>query len=236
MSLSFKIQRIAWAFLCGLPQPGAVFSSPDVPPGTTVEMSLIDLQEQVVEAKMVAFSGQHNPGLFTEFFPNQQQPSCGTWRICPQPSSGGGDPRAFVDILFIDVVTQGPPQLGTINHSVVNGDCSDGGETLCLNDRRFKVEVDWKRQTAAGKGTADRLSEDSGAFWFFDPGNFDLLVQVLDGWAVNDHFWVFYSATTDVEFTLKVTDTLSDETESYSKALGQMINPVTDVQAFATCP
>jgi len=48
-----------------------------------------------------------------------------------------------------------------------------------------------------------------GTFWFFDPSdqaNFDLCIKVLDGTTVNDRFWVFYGATTNVEFTLTVDD------------------------------
>ena len=48
-----------------------------------------------------------------------------------------------------------------------------------------------------------------GTFWFFDPSdeaNFELCLKVLDGTQVNDRFWVFHGALTDVEFTLTVAD------------------------------
>ena len=46
-------------------------------------------------------------------------------------------------------------------------------------------------------------------FWFFDPSdeaNFELCLKVLDGTRVNDRFWVFAAATTDVEYTLTIED------------------------------
>jgi hypothetical protein len=46
-----------------------------------------------------------------------------------------------------------------------------------------------------------------GLFWFFDSANPEILVKVLNGCALTNHYWVFYAATTNVGFTLTVTDT-----------------------------
>jgi len=79
---------------------------------------------------------------------------------------------------------------------------------LCLNGGRFLASVDWTnpRDGSTGSGHALPLTSDTGSFWFFDPRNVELDVKVLDGRAVNGHFWVFYASLSDVEFTLKVTD------------------------------
>ena len=48
-----------------------------------------------------------------------------------------------------------------------------------------------------------------GTFYFFDPSdeaNFELCLKVLDGTTLNDRFWIFAAATTDVEYTLTVED------------------------------
>lgn len=63
----------------------------------------------------------------------------------------------------------------------------------------------------------------------------EALVKVLDGCAFNDHFWVFSAATTDVEYTLQVTDTASGEVREYFNALGVAAPALTDTSAFATC-
>jgi hypothetical protein len=52
----------------------------------------------------------------------------------------------------------------------------------------------------------------AGLFWFFSSDNPELLIKVLNGCALNDRFWVFFSAGTDVGLTLTVTDTVTGHT------------------------
>ncbi|MDP6377873.1 MAG: hypothetical protein QF921_13020 [Pseudomonadales bacterium] len=49
-------------------------------------------------------------------------------------------------------------------------------------------------------------------------------------------FWVFYAATTNVEYELTVTDTGSDRSRSYINPFGTPFESVTDTQVFATSP
>lgn len=51
----------------------------------------------------------------------------------------------------------------------------------------------------------------TGLFWFFDRTNPELLVKIIDGCSLNGHAWVFFSAGTNVGFTVRVTDTLTGE-------------------------
>ena len=119
--------------------------------------------------------------------------------------------------------------------------CAADEDTLCLNQGgRFRAEVTWRdfqEQTGPGK-TADFANQDSGLFYFFSPNNIEMLVKVLDGCNIPGFgtYWVFFAATTDVEFTLTVTDTQSGESKIYTNPLGQPANAITDTQAFATCP
>lgn len=88
---------------------------------------------------------------------------------------------------------------------------SCGGDletTLCLQDERFALTVEWSdpRSGDAGAGHPVDLTGDTGAFWFFDPNNLEMMVKVIDGRPVNGHFWLFYGSLTDVELTLTVTD------------------------------
>jgi hypothetical protein len=62
------------------------------------------------------------------------------------------------------------------------------------------------------------------------------LVRVLDGCQFNDHYWVFGYSATDVEYTLKVTDTANGGTVTYENLLGGVAPAITDTSAFATCP
>ena len=117
--------------------------------------------------------------------------------------------------------------------------CEPKAGTLCLNENRFKVELDWERANGeSGTGKAVTLDgrDDSGLFWFFDPGNLEMLIKVLDRCGPPfDSFWVFYAATTNVGFELRVTDTVSGEVKIYDNPIGEVAQPVQDTQAFRTC-
>jgi hypothetical protein len=98
--------------------------------------------------------------------------------------------------------------------------CGGGDESsLCLGGR-FRVEVGWKTARAAGRGHPFDLTPDTGAFWFFSPSNVELVVKVLDGTTVNDHFWVYFASLTDVEFDLAVTDTVTGTRRTYHNPAG----------------
>ena len=77
---------------------------------------------------------------------------------------------------------------------------------------------------------------DTGSFYFINPNSTDLVVQLLNACSQNDHFWVFASATTSVEYDVTVTDTLTGQSRTYSNDLGALNEPITDTSAFATCP
>jgi len=112
-------------------------------------------------------------------------------------------------------------------------------DSLCLNDDRFTVRTHW-RTPFGGTSSALRVtnvtSDDSGLFYFFNPNNWEILLKVLDGCGTNDHFWVFSAATTNVEYTITVTDTEDQKVSTYFNPLGHPAEPILDTGAFATCP
>ena len=75
------------------------------------------------------------------------------------------------------------------------------------------------------------LTGDTGYFWFFDEANVELVVKVLDGTAINGHYWVFYGALSDVQYTITVTDTLSGASRTYDNPQGTLAS-VADTAAF----
>jgi ELWxxDGT repeat protein len=110
--------------------------------------------------------------------------------------------------------------------------CAPGPQRLCLNSGRFAVEVSWKDfQGNTGKGTAVPFTGDTGTFWFFDPSNVELAVKVLDGRPVNNKFWVFYGALSNVEYTIRVTDTETGSVKEYKNPSGHF-GSVGDTGAF----
>jgi len=112
--------------------------------------------------------------------------------------------------------------------------CSATATTLCIAGR-FAIAVDF--QTAqggghAGAGEAIGLQDlgvaRGGLFWFFAADNPEILVKVLDACTLNDKFWIFYAAGTNVGFTLTVTDTQTGQMRTYRNPDGTSAPPVQD--------
>jgi hypothetical protein len=116
----------------------------------------------------------------------------------------------------------------------------DGRYAQLLNGR-FEVSVsgfNFASTPFVGK-SVPLASNDSAIFYFFAPANFELLVKVVNACSLNSRFWVYYAATTNVDFTLKVTDTFVPgpfNFITYHNPLGtQLATSVADSDAFATC-
>ena len=125
----------------------------------------------------------------------------------------------------------------TVNVAGSTAPCGADSTTLCLVGGRFKVEVAWRTagQTGVG-GVAGCGTADSGPLWFFSPSNWEMLVKIINGCGLNDRYWVFMAATTNVEFTLRVTDTETGVVQQYFNPLNRLAPPLADTSAFATCP
>jgi hypothetical protein len=115
--------------------------------------------------------------------------------------------------------------------------CMPGSSSLCLHHGRFLAEVSFKESSARmGRASvAVPRTRDSGLFWFYEPSNWELLVKVLDGCAVNGRYWVFASASTSLDYRITVTDLEANRTVQYRHEIGRPAEAVSDVGAFATC-
>lgn len=114
--------------------------------------------------------------------------------------------------------------------------CANTATSLCLHDR-FIVTVRWETASDDGQGTLTPLvSVQSGVFWFFNPTNWELMVKVLNGCAINNRWWVFSAATTNVFYRMEVFDQLGGANKVYFNYAGPPAPAVTDTNAFATCP
>ena len=115
--------------------------------------------------------------------------------------------------------------------------CVASATVACLNGNRFSVKVDWKRPGGeSGQGQAIKYTDNSGLYWFFGSDNIELLVKVLTGCPLSNTYWVFSAATTNVEYTLTVTDTKTGKIKTYFNPQGVSAAAITDTNAFATCP
>lgn len=126
----------------------------------------------------------------------------------------------------------------TATVTVLDGDgsrtaCRDDDDSLCLLSGRFKIEVVWRLADGrTGSGHMVPVSDNSGFVWFFDRDNVEMLVKVLDGCALSDTRWVFFAATTNVDFTVEVTDTVTGITKEYKNPGGNAAAPVQDTFTF----
>ena len=95
--------------------------------------------------------------------------------------------------------------------------CAPGTASLCLAGSRFQVQLTWKDFSGkTGVGQAVPLTGDTGYFWFTSPDNVEVVVKILDGRALNGHFWVFYGALSNLEYTITVIDTQTGARKTYT--------------------
>lgn len=131
-------------------------------------------------------------------------------------------------------------ELLILDDDAETGACVQDDTTLCLGEGgRFKAQIVWRtKQGDIGPGSAQSLSAGSGTFWFFNPDNIEMLIKVVDGCSLPglEGYWVFYSATTNVDFTVTVTDTLTGKVKQYLNPQGQEAAPALDTSGFTTCP
>jgi beta-lactamase superfamily II metal-dependent hydrolase len=141
-------------------------------------------------------------------------------------------------------VSQGPderaaaglPRAFSGDEASGDGACVPDDSTLCFLDNRFQVRVAWERPNGeSGVGHALPVTDRAGLFYFFHPDNLEMLIKMIDACSLDDRFWVFYAATTNVEFQLSVTDLETGAAREYFNPQGHPAPPVQDTGAFDTC-
>ena len=126
-------------------------------------------------------------------------------------------------------------RLGSI---AIRRPCFESATVRCLQDGRFRAEIAFAAHDGleGDARVAPARSRDTGVFYFFSEDNWELMVKVLDGCALNGNFWVFSSASTDVAYTMTITDTETGAEKVYTNPLGQVAKTVADTAAFACTP
>ena len=124
-----------------------------------------------------------------------------------------------------------------------SGACLEDSETLCIeaasHDARFRITTRVESDAGGGldfvaKATPLRYidADSGGLFSFFDRSNPEILVKVLDGCALNGHYWVFSAAATSLGFELRVEDTVTGHEKTYSSPDGTPAPTITDTLAL----
>jgi hypothetical protein len=151
-------------------------------------------------------------------------PAAGTWHFLVDRFSGDG--------IY---------QITATTFNSASGPCVRDADTACLVNNRFEVDVDW--QTTNDSGDAQVMSfggqrsenNESAFFWFFSPTNFEMGLKILDACGLNNKFWVFISGLTNQGWTVRIRDTQTGATKTYSNPVGQLTATTADTAALA-CP
>lgn len=154
-------------------------------------------------------------------------------------AAAGHDPQAGCDPAVLNVdgaFASSYASLQTYLTPTAAG-CTPSATVACLVNNRFSVRIDWKTSGGqTGAGQAIKYTDASALFWFFGPDNIEVILKVLNACSLSNTYWVFAAATTDVEYTIYVTDTQRGTTKTYFHAGGSAAPAITDTGAFATCP
>ncbi len=115
--------------------------------------------------------------------------------------------------------------------------CSTSTTALCLAGERFQVEARWHsaHNGPSRPARVQPLLEHSGALWFHNRTNPEIVVKLVDGSAVNGSWWLFHGALTDLEYELRVTDTVTGIARSVHKPQRSLCGSV-DLEAFEGAP
>lgn len=113
--------------------------------------------------------------------------------------------------------------------------CVANATTLCLNGGRFSVTATWQSAVATGPGFTIPLTSDTGAFWFFTSSNIEGVFKLVTGCGFNNFYWFFGGGLTNVQVTLRVTDTATGSVRIYENPLNVAFQPIQDTAAFP-CP
>lgn len=105
-------------------------------------------------------------------------------------------------------------------------------EEVCLQDR-FLVVITNISNSVTGRAVPVRTgSSDTGLFWFFSDPNWEVMVKVINGCALNGHYWVFAGALTNQRYTISVADNTTLAVKGYSNPLGVRSQAFADTSAF----
>jgi uncharacterized repeat protein (TIGR01451 family) len=148
-------------------------------------------------------------------------------------TSGTPDPNSANNSVTVTTTVNAPPSVP----------CTPGTNVLCIDDqpgdRRFEVVTHYATVESgglAGAGNAVALStlgfSHGGVFWFFNAVNPEMLVKVLNSCSLNQKFWVFYSAGTNVGLATTVTDTMTGKIRVYTNPDLTAAPPIEDTGAF----
>lgn len=152
----------------------------------------------------------------------------------PHPVALGAGRAAIVANETIPFILGAPPPCGGDTSGLYARSTSLAAPTeLLLQEGRFRVRVDWQAPQAgtSGQGEAVIGTEQSGSFTFFESGNKEVEVKILDGRVINGKYWLFAAGLSDVAYQIVVTDQRTGAIRVYENPAGSNGNFI-DTAAF----
>lgn len=117
--------------------------------------------------------------------------------------------------------------------------CARTSTAHCFFDR-FSATARFRTGApGTAEGTAQTVDVDnagSGLFWFFNANNWEIQAKAINGCGLNNRWWFFSAATTNVFYRLEVFDRHAGVNKVYFNYQGPPAPAVNDTGAFATCP
>ena len=149
-------------------------------------------------------------------------------------NAGGQAAPAVIDTDAFTYCSPDPP-VGTAPPLARVEPAAAAGETSLVLTGRFEVKIRWTDFLGVEGDalTAPLRSESSGLFYFFSPDNWEMLVKVLDGCAINNHYWVLAAASTNVGYEMTVRDLAGTRSKVYENPVGRSAPALIDLQAFS---
>jgi concanavalin A-like lectin/glucanase superfamily protein len=120
------------------------------------------------------------------------------------------------------------------------GSCTTTVGQLCLQGR-FIITTKWRTNPTPGtppngNGSVVVAGPNSGVFWFFSSDNWEVMVKAINACPLNNRYWIYSAALTDVFYRMEVFDNQAKAQKIYFNYPGLPAPAVTDSDAFATCP
>ena len=115
-------------------------------------------------------------------------------------------------------------------------ECVSTASEICALGR-FLIRADWSAEGLDPQPASAIVdTTQAGRFWFFDAANTELVIKVVDGCDFNQRYWIYLAGLTTLDATVEIVDTVSGAEKRYHHSAGSNFVPISDINAFATCP
>ncbi len=154
---------------------------------------------------------------------------------CPPADQGGCNPLLGTPVTVTETTVVTDIDFALAGYAYTS--CQPSDEYLCLANGRFLATATWRTPDGrSGRAGVQALTDETGYFWFFRPGNVEAIVKVLDACTASvPHFWTFAAGLTNLDVELTVVDTFTNDVNTYRSNAGVPFAPIQDTRAFETC-